>query len=272
MRYKFLLSALLAFFASCQKVIQVDLNSAAPTLVVEAAVTDQSIRPVVKLTQTTDYFNPSLPPAVTGAIVTISDDAGNKEIMTEEKPGFYYANKINGVGGRTYFLSVQTGGKEYTAHSFLNPPIPLDSLTYQKDDSPQSAGGKKRYVVLAHFHDPVGKGNGYRFQTQITQAASSTDTSNAKPDLSYRLFTDRLQDGENINYQIRRTLELNDQMQVVMYSFDQNVYDYYFTLSQITGGQQAASAAPSNPNTNIKGGALGYFGALSFQIKTITIR
>ena len=267
-----IIAAFIFTLSACQKIINIDLNSSNPTIVIEAGLTDLPLPAQVKLSLTTDYFNPSYPKTVSGAVVTISDDANITETLKEISPGLYQtAANFQGVGGHTYFLNVQSNGKTYTSQSNLNKPIPLDSLTYQLDPTPRGVG-KIRYLVLAHFNDPIGKGNAYRFLTQIKQAQASTDTSNAKPDLSYRLFSDRLQDGEKITYQIRRAIELNDTMQVTMLSFDQKVYDYYNTLNAITGGQQAASAAPSNPNSNITGGALGYFAAFSVNIKSIVAK
>jgi hypothetical protein len=47
-----------------------------------------------------------------------------------------------------------------------------------------------------------------------------------------------------------------------MYCIDKNVYNYFFSLLQVTGNNGGfQSASPDNPITNISGGALGYFSA-----------
>jgi hypothetical protein len=46
---------------------------------------------------------------------------------------------------------------------------------------------------------------------------------------------------------------------------DKNVYDYFFTLSGVTGNNGFQTATPANPVSNISNGALGYFSAHTTQ-------
>ena len=66
----------------------------------------------------------------------------------------------------------------------------------------------------------------------------------------------------------------SDEVIVELLGIDENVYDYFNTLATILGdgqGPSSGSTTPSNPNSNISNGALGYFAAYSYTQSTITI-
>ena len=68
----------------------------------------------VNFTQTNTF------PAVSGATVTLSDDAGGLEKLAETSTaGMYRGSKLLGQAGRRYTLRVETGGQSYVAASAL---------------------------------------------------------------------------------------------------------------------------------------------------------
>jgi hypothetical protein len=79
------------------------------------------------------------------------------------------------------------------------------------------------------------------------------------------VFEDRLSDGRYIEdalYNDSSYMKKNDTLQLKMYCIDKPTYDYFFSLAQIVGNNGGfQSASPANPNTNLTGGALGYFSA-----------
>jgi hypothetical protein len=52
-----------------------------------------------------------------------------------------------------------------------------------------------------------------------------------------------------------------------MYSIDKNVYQYFYELQQLLQANPFNEATPSNPDTNLTGGALGYFSAHTIETK-----
>jgi len=50
---------------------------------------------------------------------------------------------------------------------------------------------------------------------------------------------------------------------------DEPTFDFFNTLSDVLNNQNGP--APANPNTNIQGGALGYFGAFTSSKKQIIV-
>jgi hypothetical protein len=94
-------------FASCEKVIEVDLNSNDPQIVVEAEINDDTLLPaVVRLSKSLNYNQDIAYPAVSGAKVTITDNLGNSTTLTETKSGVYTSTGLIGKSGRTYNLSI----------------------------------------------------------------------------------------------------------------------------------------------------------------------
>ncbi|HEY0175021.1 MAG TPA: DUF4249 family protein, partial [Pedobacter sp.] len=85
--YSCLLFAVLFSFSSCEKVIDVKLNTAADQVVIEGVITDQSGQQTITISQSVPYTNSNQYPPVTGAAVTVTDDAGHSWNFTESKPG-----------------------------------------------------------------------------------------------------------------------------------------------------------------------------------------
>jgi hypothetical protein len=60
-----------------------------------------------------------------------------------------------------------------------------------------------------------------------------------------------------------------DKLTAIMHCVDPAVYTYLFSLFGANGSDNGA--APSNPLSNISGGALGFFSAHTVQEKTLII-
>jgi len=58
-----------------------------------------------------------------------------------------------------------------------------------------------------------------------------------------------------------RNIKTGDKVTIEMQCLDDPVYEFWYTLRSGGGDGDGNTAAPANPITNIKGGALGYFSA-----------
>jgi hypothetical protein len=65
---------------------------------------------------------------------------------------------------------------------------------------------------------------------------------------------------------------LNDFVSVEMQCISSPTYLYYYSLRQISGAGAGGGTTPSNPPSNIMGGALGLFSAHTVQRKKIQIK
>lgn len=253
-------------FSSCQKVIDINLNAAAPQIVIEGSVNDQPGPYYVNLSQTVNFSETNVFPPVTGALVKISDNTGLTDILTEVSPGSYRTSTLQGVPGRSYTLSVSANGKNYSSLSTMPAPVTIDSLNIVTI----MGFGSPRKRLEAHFHDPAGLDNFYRFaithfvlinhvvQYSILQKSNS-------------ITSDKLQDGALMTYNLsgRNSLISGDSIVVALETIDKGVYDYLRTLGQ--ADNNAASATPANPTPNISNGALGYFSAYAVRSKGIIV-
>jgi hypothetical protein len=65
-------------------------------------------------------------------------------------------------------------------------------------------------------------------------------------------------------------LKSGDQVTIAMFNISQPVYQYWYSLTNDASGSN--NAAPSNPVTNIQGGALGFFSAHTIQHKSLIVK
>lgn len=265
--YCLLAIAYCLMLSSCQKVINIDLNSAAPQIVIEGSVNDQPGPYYINLSQTVNFSQTNVFPPVTGALVKITDNTGLTDILTEVSPGSYRTDStLKGVPGRSYTLSVSSNGKNYSSVSVMPAPVNIDSLTI----STTTGGfGGPRKRLQANFQDPSGIANFYKFG--ITHYYLNQGTPYSIIEKTISITSDKLQDGKMLTYNLsgRNTLISGDSIVVALQTIDQGVFDYFRTLGQ--AGNNMASATPANPTSNITNGALGYFSAYAVRSKGIVI-
>ncbi len=256
-------------FVSCQQVVSIDLNKANPRIVIEGIITDQAVPDSVRITKSGDYFEPSLFfPSISNALVTISDNAGTLDTLKEDDPGTYRTWTLRGFPGRTYTLSATIDGTVYTAVSTMPEKVFIDSLY----TTPFRAfDGDLGYYINISFQDPPTPGNYYRVNLGINRPIPSDSITGDR----YHLFTDKLVNGNHVTIRLRtrRSVMRGDTLTVELLSIDKAAYDYYNTLNDIlTSDRAPTSLAPTNPNTNLSNGSLGYFAAYTIDSRTIVLQ
>jgi hypothetical protein len=260
--FKFSIWLIIAIaFTSCEKVIDIDLNSSAPKIVIEAEIYDQLFCKV-KLSQTVNFDESNSFPAITGATIRISDNLGNSETLAETSAGNYIGSVLAGISGRTYTLEITADEKIYTAVSTMSPPINIDTLNVDTIIG-HGVMQEKKYISVK-YQDPPGVGNYYHFIQFI----------NGIPQKDIYINEDRLQDGQTISTplinQNSSNLETSDSITIQLLTIDWGVYNYFRTLLQTMGSGHEV-ALPANPLSNFNNGALGYFSAHAIKTKSIVI-
>lgn len=260
MKNLLLLIMITTVFSSCEKVIQLDLGNAAPTLVIESSITDQAGPYSVKLSRTVNFDDASVYPPVDNALVIIKDNTGVIDTLSPKTNGLYMTNKIIGAVGRTYSLTIVSEGKTYTAQTTMPQQITLDSLKYNALEF----AGTTQHTVIPAFTDPIASGNNYRFLLKV----------NGVQDKSYIVDNDNVNNGKGNERPLFTNdieIESGDTVNVEMQCIDAQAYRYYFTLAQAAGNGPGGGTTPSNPPNGITGGALGIFSAHTVQQKSIII-
>jgi hypothetical protein len=147
----------LFFFASCEDVVNVDLDTAAPRLVIDAAInwqkgTNGAVQKIV-LSTTTDFYS-NVIPKVTGATVSIKNSTNTNYVFTEiPNTGEYQCTNFKPIIGETYVLTVNYNGATYTATETMQSVTPIDSIV-QKNDGGFSG---EDYEITVYYKDPLEK-------------------------------------------------------------------------------------------------------------------
>ena len=241
--------------ASCKKDVHLNLQNAAGLLVIEGNINNAPGPYTVYLSKTVTYYDSNLIAPVSGGKIKILDDAGNTDSLTEVSPGTYQTHTILGTVGRTYHLSVNSGGKQYDAYSSMNSPISIDTLVLV---SPPLGSGKVPVIIFQNPASPVIYYNAvmyfnYKRQHKVNPINSSLNTG------IYQETIMRVDSGININ----------DTLQAELDVIDKPMYTYWYSLRNSTLSSQ--TAAPANPVSNISNNALGYFSAYSFTRSNLIV-
>lgn len=252
---------MLAIMAACQKVVDLKLDSAASQIVIEGNFINIRSAQTVTISRSVPFSNTDNFPPVSGAKVTIQENKGTIYTLTESTiPGTYTVNNVAGKPGSTYTLTVQIDGKTYTAISVMPQVVNFGPITFDSD-----VFNKGSKAVTVHFMDPAGIANQYRFVLYISGAQIK----------NIYVSDDTFTDGGTVDlslYQNDVTIKSGNQVIVDNQGIDRNMFYYWFSLSQQQGNGIANGAAPSNPPSNISGGALGYFSAHTSVIQTSIVR
>jgi hypothetical protein len=237
-------------------------------LVIEGTITDQQGPYNVLLSQSGNYFEPSLYfPPVLNALVTLSDNMGNHDTLRSGSDGIYRGSRLVGTPGRTYSLKVLVDGSEYDATSTMPLKVPIDSLYATPL---RESDGDKGYFINIIFKDPPQLGNYYSMSLHTTQLISDSVTGQR-----YILYSDKLTNGNEANVRIRagrKNLFPGDTLTVELRSIDEPTYMFYKTVNAILSSDQSpTSLSPANPNSNLTNNTLGYFGAYTVDTKTIIL-
>ncbi len=236
---------------ACKKIIQVHLNDTSPQIVIEGNVTDDAGPYQVQISRSVDYTANNVFPPVTDATVSITDSTtGEKDILMQVDSGVYETQFLQGHPKHTYQLLVIEDGQQYSATSTMPSPVKLDSVTFEEN----TGFNGSEITAIVNFQDPPGVVNYYQF----TEAVNGK----AVPDIF--VFDDRLSDGRYIQeplFNDTAYLLPGSGLLLTMNCVDENIYNYFNELSNVTATAGIQSTTPANPTSNINNGAMGYFSA-----------
>ncbi|MEO6522271.1 MAG: DUF4249 family protein [Mucilaginibacter sp.] len=254
---------IVACFASCQRVIDIEVADAGSKLVIEGNLTDVTGTQTVIISRSVGYNNANVFPAVSGAAVSFVDGSNGKvsKLTETSTPGTYAIANFRGKTLNLYTLNVTVESKLYTATSVLAFPVNLDSLTL----SNQVFGTKEIKVISVNYHDPANQPNQYKYVMYVNGVQVK------------RVFVenDNLTDGRAVStmlYQREIDLKKGDKVEVEMQSIDYYMYNFWNNLSNQGGNSPQDSSTPANPPSNFNNtNVLGYFSAHTTQRKAVII-
>lgn len=257
-------------FISCEKVIDVGLETAPTKLVVEASInwlgeTDGSEQKI-KLSTTTDYFSQTIPP-VTEAVVFITDSNNQQfDFVQDTEPGIYKCSNFIPVINETYTLNVIYKGETYTATDKL-----LNTPTIKRIEQNNDGGilGNEIEVKFV-FDDLVDETNYYLLKID--------DPYKVIPE--YGVIEDRFfQNNEMFGLYFSEDLKSGDVLKFTLNGISLNYFNYMnILLTQTGSGNAGPFSTPSSTirgniinQTNFNNFALGYFRLSKTEISEYVI-
>lgn len=250
-----LLFAVLGFY-SCEEVVRVDLNTAAPRLVIDASIdwiqgTDGSVQKI-KLTTTTGFYEPEVP-AVSNAQVTVENQNGQIFTFLEEgNSGEYFCYDFVPEIGMTYTLKVIIGEDVYTATETL---FPAPQILYFEQNN-DIGFGDDIIEVKYFFQDNPDQNNYYMDRIKLNNKAYPF----------YDIMDDRFTQGnEMFGLFLSDEIKAGDTLHLRMHEISGRYYYYMDRLLEVAdnGGLFQTNVGVVRGNivnqTNPQNYALGYF-------------
>jgi hypothetical protein len=250
--------------SSCQEVIEIDLNSSNPVLVVEGQIVKDSTV-WIKLSYTTDYFNNEEMVFEENASVVLTNGNNDSETLDYFGDGLYKGNILLGEVDENYNLDITTGTDEYTAGSTLMPPSEIYEIVVTESDMQRPGQDEISYSLEIKFKDVTASDDFYMMKFFINGLLDS-----------YALVDDKIfLVGDTVSYPvIRKSFYENDEVIVRLHTVDNGTFNYYNQLSDaISDGMgPGGSSTPYNPASNFGEDVLGYFAAWSYVSDTVVVQ
>jgi len=255
---------------SCEDVIEVNVNSVAPRLVIDASIHwlkgTSGNKQSIKLSLTAPYFDETIPPA-TGANVSISDSNSNTFVFTEDgSSGIYNNENFLPVIGGTYTLNIMYDSETYIATEVMTPVVPIDSVEQVND------GGfsGEEIEIKAFYTDPQNIKNFYLFEFLVLDNDTAT----------LEVYEDKFTDGNQIfAFYSDEDLESGNQLLIRNSGISERTYEYLNIILQQTDEDsgdpfetQPATVRGNCVNqTNSNNFPLGYFRVSETDVFTYTV-
>jgi hypothetical protein len=269
-KYTSLIIALL-FFVGCEEVINADLNTAEPRLVVDASInwkkeTSGSLQKVILSTTTSFYSN--VIPKVSGASVSIKSSENLNYVFTEiPNTGEYQCTTFKPIIGETYVLTVVYKGETYTATETMQSVTPIYNI--QQNSNGGFSG--KDYEIVVNFKDPLDKNF---YMTQFFPDIYKTPV--------YQVMGDQFTNGNQKSWTFSdEDLKQGNTIAITHYGISENYFNYMSKLISIANSSAGGSPFQTPPatvrgnivnQTNIDNYALGYFSLSEVDYKNYLIK
>lgn len=267
---KILLLFVLISFASCEDVVDVDLDTSAPRLVIDANILWQKDTPgneqVIKLSMTTDYYSATVPPVLGATVFVTNSSATVFNFIDVDNNGQYKCSNFVPVINETYTLTVQVNGKTYTATDKLLATPTIDSV---QQTTVQGIGGDWIQVKF-FFLDNGLEDNNYLVSVQKEPEVI--------PELG--VIEDRFFQGNQMfGFYTDQELEAGNNLEFKLLGISRRYYNYMNKLINITnsGGNPFAT-----PPATLRGNIInlndsndypfGYFHLSEIDTKPYTIQ
>lgn len=218
--YRLPIIFLLVFFYSCEEVVEIDLETATPRLVINAPLewkaNSDGRYQIINLSTTAGFYQ-SEPPKVSGAMVQVKDSLGNIFLFEEgEVVGRYECFNFEPQIFGEYELEIIYNNETYVGTETLYPVPGFD-----KTEQLLTAIGDL-LEIRAYFTDPENEQNFYLIE----------ENSSATIVPGYLVYNDNFFNGKQIYTSVYdETLVAQDVVTFKLFGISSRHHDYLFKLT-----------------------------------------
>ncbi|MFK7948335.1 MAG: DUF4249 domain-containing protein [Saprospiraceae bacterium] len=255
--------------ASCEEVIELDLENATPKIVIDAAVDATAQNARVILTKSNGFYDDINLDFVADATVNLTLADGSIVNLPMIQDGIYGTFGLNISEGDNLTLTVIDGeSNEYKATEKVPHNVTIDSLQIIPTDNagpggggPFGGGDVQYYQIFTHWQDEVDEESFYRIRASVNDTLQTS---------LITLSDDINRNGDAFSQPVFQTFEEGDTVTIQLLSLDNGSFRYFSDLSNVQG-QGFNSTTPYNPNSNFDNGALGYFSVFRKDEQTVIL-
>ncbi len=274
---KRLLYILIPLIIACEKVVIVELPPSQNLVVVQGWLTDSLGNQSIRLTRSNGFSDSQTVLPIESAQVIVQARTGEVFNYSYRDDGFYDANtQYRGISGTEYRVRIVIDSVEIRSEWDQMPnPVPISNLqidSFEENDPNNSNQQITVFYPKIRTTDPEEEENYYRWLFFKNGARFS------EPE-PISIQNDRLFNGNLIpnNFQ-QFGYDSGDEMTVELQSVSASTHDYLALLrSQITTLGTTSGTIPAIVNGNLTYVddssllVLGYFGAISSSVGTVTV-
>lgn len=270
LKYLLILS-ITAILSSCEDVVDVDLDTAPPRLVIEASIdwqkgTNGNSQQII-LSTTTGYYSEEIP-RVSGASVIITNSTNTVFNFVEKgDPGVYVCSDFVPKLNETYTLTVNYDGQTYKAIEKLLP-VPVITRIEQNN----TGGFTGEEIEVKFFYNDIPDSSNYYLNKFISPYVVYP---------VYGVLKDQFfENNEMFGLYSNEDLKAGDRLNFTLFGISENYFNYMNILITQTGsaGGSPFQTPPSTVRGNIVNQsnfdnfALGYFRLSETDIKEYIIQ
>lgn len=274
----FILFALFIVLTSCTDVVDVDLPTSEPALVVEASIEWQKgtagNNQSISLRTTTPYYQNQQASPVIGASVKITNDKNGTEFLFEDQhDGVYKTDSFIPILNQPYTLHISYEGEKYTATEFLLPVVEIEEVTQS-----QEGGFDDKVMELnISFQDPENEKNYYLLKV-FRQGDSFPYMEVQSDELTNGNRIEEFFEIEDDEESSIEPLKQGDVMETYLYGISERYYNYMALLISQSddGGPFGTVPVPLHGNcintTHPKEEVYGYFRLTEVDKRIYTVK
>jgi hypothetical protein len=261
---------LLLVASGCIKEIALDVPSDTGELIVEAYYFGDRDSALARISRSTGYFAPTLPPVVSNAVVILEEvETGNQDTLRwRDSLYMRVGGSVRPQPTHHYRLKVQVDDENLTSQAMpLLETVRILALidTFLPARGPIPAG----YRLIGISQDPPGENQGYRLRTWRNDTLLNRLT-------EWIYSDDRYIDGNFVVFELPFEVKPQDTFYVELWTLPRQVIRFYDQLVRNAfGGSGGFSPPPDNVTSNFSGGrrrVWGYFTTVAVDGKGLRVR